>query len=362
MPRLVVLSVPAMLLTMAAPDWAYSRNCTVQEKESANARLLEIEDSPILQASLVKRHAPWGVHRSTGSVAGERVLHQDGYILSHDSDLRTALWVAYRLSRAEVEAGEGKDRVNCFRKDPRMTKAETATTTDYNEARFDQGHMANDRDMKDVLREQVNTYIMSNMSPQDDCFNRGIWLSLEHQVRRWARAYGEVYVTSGASFDRNGDGVRDADEEAERMKSRNEGVSAARLDILQGLTCLRFSAPYTAAYARLRPVDQLTAPPGKANQCKLAAHPRTKSPVYPQGQLCRGHSSPTVSKSGDEVSHHQVGQGAVGEVDLVVTIGEIRMHPPGEPVQYEASQQGAAEHPGAVDEGGGSDVLRPEAG
>ena len=221
MARLVALSVPAMLLTLAASDWAYSRNCTAQEKESANARLLEIEDSPKLQASLVKRHAPWGVHRSTGSVAGERMLHQDGYLLSHDSDLRTSLWVAYRLSGPEIEAGGGKERVNCFRKDPRMTRAETATTTDYNEPRFDQGHMANDRDLKDVLQEQVNTYIMSNMSPQEDCFNRGIWLSLEHQVRRWARAYGEVYVTSGAIFDRNGDGVRDADDEAQRMISRN---------------------------------------------------------------------------------------------------------------------------------------------
>ena len=32
MARLVALSVPAMLLTLAASDWAYSRNCTAQEK------------------------------------------------------------------------------------------------------------------------------------------------------------------------------------------------------------------------------------------------------------------------------------------------------------------------------------------
>ena len=148
--------------------------------------------------------------------------HQDGYLLSHDSDLRTALWVAYRLDGTEVEAGAGKERVNCFRKDPRMTRAKTATTTDYKEPRFDQGHMANDREFKDVLQEQLNTFIMSNMSPQEDCFNRGIWLSLEYQVRRWARTYGKVYVTSGAIFDRNGDGIRDADDEAQRMKSNND--------------------------------------------------------------------------------------------------------------------------------------------
>jgi DNA/RNA endonuclease G (NUC1) len=102
-----------------------------------------------------------------------------------------------------------------------MKEAQTADPSDYNEMRYDQGHMANDADMKDDLMEQINTYVMSNMSPQECRFNRGIWLSLEHLTRAWATKYGTIYVTSGGIFDRNNDMRRDDDAKARRMKSRN---------------------------------------------------------------------------------------------------------------------------------------------
>ena len=38
---------------------------------------------------------------------------------------------------------------------------------------------------------------MSNMSPQDPSFNRGIWSSLEAVVRNYAAKRGEIYVVTG---------------------------------------------------------------------------------------------------------------------------------------------------------------------
>src|SRR5690349_21216006 len=60
---------------------------------------------------------------------------------------------------------------------------------------------------------------MSNMSPQECRFNRGIWLSLESLSRVWAIEYGTIYITSGAIFDRDDDKVRDNDAESRRMTS-----------------------------------------------------------------------------------------------------------------------------------------------
>jgi endonuclease G len=81
--------------------------------------------------------------------------------------------------------------------------------------------MTSDRDLKDDLLEQVNTYIMSNISPQYCHFDRGIWLSLEHLTRTWAdnNKYGVILVTAGAIFDRDGKIGRDSDDDASRMKS-----------------------------------------------------------------------------------------------------------------------------------------------
>ena len=147
--------------------------------------------------------------------------------MAHDLDLRTSIWVSYRLTRTDVEDAANKPRVNCFRKDPRLGRGQGASTTDYREPVYDQGHLANDADLKDDLVQQLNSYVMSNMSPQECRFNRGIWLSLEHLTRIWARAYGEIYVTSGAIFDRDGSLGRDADAEAMRMESNNGRMRVA---------------------------------------------------------------------------------------------------------------------------------------
>ena len=131
--------------------------------------------------------------------------------------------MSYRLDADDIKGASGQDRVNCFRRDPRLSNAVAANPADYKEPIYDQGHMANDADMKDNLIEQINTYVMSNMSPQHCRFNRGIWLSLEHLTRIWANedVYGSLLVTSGAIFDRDGDGERDSGQDAQMMESNS---------------------------------------------------------------------------------------------------------------------------------------------
>ena len=42
-----------------------------------------------------------------------------------------------------------------------------------------------------------SSFYMSNMSPQDPSFNRGIWKKLEEQIRSWAVGNKEIYVVTG---------------------------------------------------------------------------------------------------------------------------------------------------------------------
>ena len=48
---------------------------------------------------------------ATVPIANERILVQGGYVLKHDDDLRTALWVEYRLTAQNMIDADGKDRV-----------------------------------------------------------------------------------------------------------------------------------------------------------------------------------------------------------------------------------------------------------
>jgi DNA/RNA endonuclease G (NUC1) len=168
---------------------------------------------------------PFEQHETQGQFDGEITLYQDGYIVHYDDDLKSPLWASYKLTDQDRTNAAGKRWVNFFRKDARLKKSQNAIKADYNEPTYDQGQMANDADLKDDLIEQLNTYVLTNMSPQHCAFNRVIWLSLEDITRAWARpdVYGELYVTSGAIFDRDDVIGRDLDVDARRMESRNNG-------------------------------------------------------------------------------------------------------------------------------------------
>ncbi len=65
-----------------------------------------------------------------------------------------------------------------------MGESETAVKSDYDEPIFDQRHLANDTDIKDDLTEQINTYVLSNMSSQYCRFNHGKRLPYEGLIRQ----------------------------------------------------------------------------------------------------------------------------------------------------------------------------------
>lgn len=122
---------------------------------------------------------------------------------------------------------ERRERTECFRKDVRLPNNRAATCADYDEDIFDQGHMVPNSDMERTLRAMLNTYMMSNMTPQHCAFNRGTWLVLEKLVRYWATEKGEIYIISGAVFDRDGTPGREPDHQALRMVNHNAAERVA---------------------------------------------------------------------------------------------------------------------------------------
>ena len=214
--RLAVAAVFA-LWTSGAGAGADDRSCKAHERDDGDQQLSAIAGDSDRRNELIREHLPFGRHASAHAAEGgpqnEELLVQVGYVTLHDGDLRTALWIAHRLTEEDVTGGEGKGKVKCFRADERLTEDERAEKTDYERSGYARGHLAADRDLRDDLTEQVNSYVMSNMSPQYGRFNSGIWLVLEKLGRTWAKAYGKVYVTSGAIFDSDCDEGRDSDEE-----------------------------------------------------------------------------------------------------------------------------------------------------
>lgn len=194
---------------------ANARNCTPDEKAEADKKLwLNKRDA----TAAIDRHLPWGLPEPAADDGNLKILAQRDYVIGYDLELRVPLWTAHRLNAK----GLGKnERVDCFRRDPRIDAPAASLPSDYKEPVFDQGHLTPNGDMSTGLVPVINSFMMSNMAPQFCQFNRGVWQILESLIRVWVKDKKTLYVVTGSIFDHDGDGRPDANTDAPRMKSSN---------------------------------------------------------------------------------------------------------------------------------------------
>ncbi len=125
---------------------------------------------------------------------GALVVSHPGYTLRYEEEHEQASWVAYRLTRADLY-GEAERKDN-FRADPSIPTG-SATPDDYRGSGYDRGHLIPAADLVRSEEAMSGSFYMSNMSPQEPSFNRGIWATLEAVVRNIANVDRAVYVVTG---------------------------------------------------------------------------------------------------------------------------------------------------------------------
>ena len=125
----------------------------------------------------------------------DQVVEREGYALGYVDEWEQAAWVAYRLTKDEVMSRKAS-RMDAFMSDPEI-KTQSASPEDYRGSGYDRGHIAPAGDMHWSDKTMLESFYMSNMSPQEPSFNRGIWSKLEQAVRRFAYSEGNVFVVTG---------------------------------------------------------------------------------------------------------------------------------------------------------------------
>jgi endonuclease G len=124
----------------------------------------------------------------------QQLIEHTGFALVYDEEHEQARWVAYQLTRDHVYGNFS--RKDNFREDPTI-KTGSATLADYRASGYDRGHLAPAGDLSYSEESLSDSFYMSNMSPQEPSFNRGIWSTLESYVRSYAATEGLIYVVTG---------------------------------------------------------------------------------------------------------------------------------------------------------------------
>lgn len=154
-------------------------------------------------------HLPFGT--PTGTPETNDFICREGYALSSNDETKFADWVAYRITKEQLEC-ETPDRRD-WKPDPAIAPQETLEPSDYKgtgKAGYDRGHQAPLASLKCLNWQEAN--YLSNITPQKAELNRGPWKQLEEMERSLAKKHGEIFVLTGPTYEREMGKLPGADE------------------------------------------------------------------------------------------------------------------------------------------------------
>lgn len=162
---------------------------TKQEPQSLNSKRHSLSPS-LSEATLIDVEIPAPL-----SGRSEIILKRVGYTVSYNPELKIPNWVAWHLT-AERLTGAASRKNAKFSEDNDVPEPRV-TTYDYVNSGYDRGHMCPAADNKWNEQAMEESFLMTNICPQNGSLNRGGWNSLEIQCREWAEQYGDIYIVAG---------------------------------------------------------------------------------------------------------------------------------------------------------------------
>ncbi len=114
-----------------------------------------------------------------------------------DTD-RLSRWVAYPLCSSYMGSS---GRTDAWGYDPLLPAGKQQNITsgykDGNNGWYARGHQLPSADRTASKELNATTFYSTNMTPQNNDFNAGIWETLESKIRTWANASDTLYVVTG---------------------------------------------------------------------------------------------------------------------------------------------------------------------
>ncbi len=123
-----------------------------------------------------------------------QIVHHQNYSLSYSEPHEQAEWVAYELKASHISSTNHK---RPYFEIDNAVKTGAAHWGNYKKSGYDKGHLCPAGDRRFTQEAHDETFLTSNISPQEHQFNAGVWNRLEQKVRYWAKKNDGVFVVTG---------------------------------------------------------------------------------------------------------------------------------------------------------------------
>lgn len=119
------------------------------------------------------------------------------FVLCYSASLKVPLWTAYELKPENLRGSAPRRRH--FRHDPFLS-GPAASDSDYRNSGFSRGHLVPAADLAWNEKALSDSFLLSNVIPQNLSLNAGKWRSLETAVRELAASSDSLIILTGPIF------------------------------------------------------------------------------------------------------------------------------------------------------------------
>lgn len=126
------------------------------------------------------------------------------YSLEWDSDKRSQRWSCYQMYASNSGGSVGRyDDGYPF--DPQLPTYSYFDSDPFWRSGYDHGHIVPSADRQSTREVNMQTFYLTNMQPQKNKFNAGLWAKMEQQIRNWNKtSYRDtLYVCKGGTIDKD---------------------------------------------------------------------------------------------------------------------------------------------------------------
>lgn len=127
-------------------------------------------------------------------------MKREGYTLSYNKTTKCANWVAWHLTKEHTDGSWSRKGVSYIEDIEAELPRQEVWDWKINPNRYDHGHMCPAGDNKWSKLAMEQSFLLSNMCPQNRKLNGGDWKELEEKCRDWANKYGSIYIACGPIF------------------------------------------------------------------------------------------------------------------------------------------------------------------
>ncbi len=179
---LFFLLLPVVLFAVA------NSRCSTSARENEVVQEQTLCDSSALEIPKLTQSMP------------EQILTHMAYTASYNYKTKNANWVAWHLTADHTDGPYTRKGIP-YAVDDEIKGDRQELTDWYNlDLPLDHGHLCPAGDNKWDKTAMTETFLLSNICPQDRELNGGNWERLENRCRQWARYYGDLYIATGPIF------------------------------------------------------------------------------------------------------------------------------------------------------------------